>query len=143
MNFLFCQNFNERDSLKRIIKILNNATYEIIQADSSRRAYELFHDWKLEKDSAIGRSNTLMTKGSGFSIPSENTRWFKLFFRNGKLIQWTFSQAESKSEILILNKNEIKVQYLNDDGISYWIREQYKSSFKFPKDIKRFLIKKW
>ena len=137
LNFVFSQNFNERDSLKRIVKILNNVIYEF--REGSFKEYEIYYHWKVKKDTVFGESGSFFFNDSRVSFPSSCVSFMKLYFENGKLVMNSFSQAESQSEILILNSNIIKVQGLDESGKCCLTSERYKSTIKTPKRVKRYL----
>lgn len=137
LNFLFCQNFNERDSLKRIIKILNNAVYEYRY--SARKEYNLYYHWKIKNDTAFGEIGSFFYDGVKASFPSHCVSFIKLHFENGKLIKISFAQTESQSEILVLSKDIIKIQGLDENGKCCWVSENYRATIKTPKRVKRYL----
>ncbi len=119
-------------------RFLYNATYE--DTASSHKEYYWFHQWKLKNDTAFGKSASLINNGIRIVIPSSSICFWKLYFQNGKLIENSIIQNESKSEILVLDKNRIKFQYLQEDEKSVGSFEIRKSGLKIPKKTKRYLI---
>ncbi len=133
---LICQNFNERDSLKSIINILNGSVFSYRDTGISKE-YKFYFNWQIEtdKNKAFGNAANVIYDGFKFIKPTHSRSSDTLFFRNRKLFLNRFIQFDYEQEVLILTKDIIRFRFRNEGNkmIEY---EMHKSNITVPKEIR-------
>ena len=134
LNLLSSQNFNERDSLKSIIKILNGSVFSYRDTGISKE-YKFYFNWQIETNGnkAFGKAANVIYDGIKFIKPTHSRSSDTLFFRNKKLVLKGFIQFDYEIEILILTKEKIRFRNEENKMIEY---ELNKSNTTIPKEIR-------
>ncbi len=134
--FSFGQNFNERDSLKSIIRILNGSVFSYRDTGISKE-YTFYFNWQIKtgQNKAFGNAANVIYNGSKFIKLTDSGSNDTVFFRNKKLIMKGSIRFDYEIEILILNRDMIKfkIRDENDKILEY---DLYKSNITIPKETR-------